>query len=127
MSSRSSNNKTPTISLPFYNSPRPTPRSHSARRNKTRYMALGLVIFLSLVTFFAFGRATPLIRKSSRWDHVAQNAAIFQSNLEAITEIYRGTNEQVVAQQDINHLVVVTGHAILLDKFNYLEDEAWVL
>jgi hypothetical protein len=117
--------KPPTISLPLYNSPRP--RTHPARRNKTRYMALGLVSFLVFVTIFAFGRAAPLIRSNPQWDSAmitVQNAANFQSNIEAVTEIYRGSKQDV---DDIDHLVIVTGHAILLDKANYLKDEAWVL
>ena len=32
-----------------------------------------------------------------------------------------------VPQENINHLIIVTGHAILLDKSNYMNDEAWVL
>jgi hypothetical protein len=91
-------------------------------------MALGLVSFLIFFTVFALGRATPLIRKGSQWDNAMitmQNAATFQSNIEAVAEIYRGN--EVDARENINHLVIVTGHAILLDKFNYKKDDAWVL
>jgi hypothetical protein len=91
-------------------------------------MALGLVSFLIFVTVFALGRATPLIRKGSQWDNAMitmQNAATFQSNIEAVAEIYRGN--ELDSRENINHLVIVTGHAILLDKFNYKNDDAWVL
>ena len=54
-----------------------------------------------------------------------QNAETFQSNIEAITEIYHGGIK--VPRDDINHLIIVTGHAILLDQSNYTNDEAWVL
>lgn len=54
-----------------------------------------------------------------------ENAGRFQSNLEAMTEIYRGP--ELSTLEKIDHLVIVTGHAILLDKFNYMKDEAWVL
>jgi len=124
----SRSNKPPTISLPLYNSPRLTPRNHVVRRKKTRYMALGVFSFLILVTFYAFGRATPLIRKNSQWDSAMitmENGAIFQSNIEAVTDIYRG--EELSTRNDINHLIIVTGHAILLDKARYLDDDAWVL
>ena len=92
-------------------------------------MALGLFSFLVLVTFFALGRATPLIHKSPKWESALatiENAATFQSNIEAVTDIYRGT-EKHHGLEDINHLVMVAGHAILLDKNDYLDDSAWVL
>jgi len=54
-----------------------------------------------------------------------ENAGRFQSHLEAMTEIYRGP--ELSTLEKIDHLVIVTGHAILLDKFNYMKDEAWVL
>jgi hypothetical protein len=91
-------------------------------------MALGLLSFLIFVTVFALGRATPLIRKGSQWDTALttmQNAASFQSNIKAVADIYRGND--LDARENINHLVIVTGHAILLDKFNYKNDDAWVL
>lgn len=90
-------------------------------------MALGLVSFLVFVTVFAFGRATPLIRKNSQWEGAMvtmQDATAFQNNIEAITEIYRG-NE--TPREHIDHLIIVTGHSILLDKVNYMKDEAWAL
>jgi hypothetical protein len=116
-----------TISLPLYNSPHShSPRVHSLRRNFiTRYMALGLLIFLVFVTIFAFGRATPLIRDKAQLELTLKNAALFQSNIEAMTEIYRGGEN--VRREHINHLIIVTGHAILLDKSNYMNDGAWVL
>ena len=89
-------------------------------------MAIGLVSFLVFVTYFAFSRAAPLIH-NPKWDNAMmtmQSAADFQKYIEAMTEIYRGPEKR---REDINHLVMVTGHAILLDKTNYLNDEAWVL
>jgi len=97
-------------------------------------MALALIAFLACVTIFAFSRATPLTPKSSQSENSSpskgalikmQNAATFQSHIEAITEIYRGGMK--VPRDNINHLIIVTGHAILLDKSNYMNDEAWVL
>lgn len=82
-----------------------------------------------LVTFFALGRATPLIHKSPKWKSALvtiEDAAMFQSNIETVTDIYRGT-ENHHGLKDMNHLVMVAGHAILLDKSNYLDDSAWVL
>ena len=91
-------------------------------------MAYGLFAFIIFVTFAAFTRASPLILKSgSHMDNASLalvNAVQFQSKIEAMTEIYRGKEEP---RKDINHLIVVTGHAILLDKNKYTEDEAWVL
>lgn len=124
-----SRSKAPTISLPLYNNPRVVSRHNAHLRNRTRYMALGLFLFLVLVTFFALGRATPLIHNSPKWESalgMMENAAMFQSNLEAITDIYRGTEKQH-GLEDMNHLVMVAGHAILLDKNDYLDDSAWVL
>jgi hypothetical protein len=92
-------------------------------------MALGLFSFLVLVTFFALGRATPLIHKSPKWESALatiEDAGAFQSNIEAIRDIYRGT-EKHHGLEDMNHLVMVAGHAILLDKDHYLDDGAWVL
>ena len=133
-----SRTKTPTISLSLHpngsSSNRrgditPTYHGHAhTRRKRTRYMAYGLFAFLIFVTIAAFTRATPLILKpASQIDNgtlALVNAAQFQSKIEAMTEIYRGKEEP---REDINHLIVVTGHAILLDKNKYLEDEAWVL
>lgn len=78
------------------------------------------------MTFAAFTRASPLILKSnSHLDNgTGVDALQFQSKIEAMTTIYRGKEEP---KEDINHLIVVTGHAILLDKNKYTEDEAWVL
>jgi hypothetical protein len=89
-------------------------------------MAYSLFAFLVLVTFAAFTRASPLILKSnSPLDNgTGADAVQFQSKMEAMTTIYRGKEEST---KDINHLIVVTGHAILLDKNKYTEDEAWVL
>lgn len=122
-----SRSKPPTISLPFYNQPKSHSRVHALRRNRTRYMAIGLLVFLLLTTLFTFSRATPLLRKTMQRETAMlkmQNAAIFQSNLETITEIYRGSD---IPKEDINHLVIVTGHAILLDNENYMKDDAWFL
>ena len=115
-----------TISLPLYNTPHShSPRVHSLRRNFiTRYLALGLLIFLVFVTVFAFGRATSPIRDKAQLELTLQNAASFQSNIEAMTEIYRG---EKVRNEHINHLIIVTGHAILLDESNYMNDDAWAL
>jgi len=92
-------------------------------------MAYGLFAFLILVTVGAFTRASPLILKpASQFENATSlpiiSGAQFQSKIEAMTEIYRGKEEP---RENINHLIVVTGHAILLDKNRYLEDEAWVL
>ena len=125
-----SRSKPPTITLPLYNNPRSSAARHNAHlRNRTRYMALGLFSFLVLVTFFALGRATPLIRKSPKWESALatiEDAGAFRSNIEAIRDIYRGT-EKHHGLEDMNHLVMVAGHAILLDKDHYLDDGAWVL
>src|ERR1700685_2131797 len=96
----------------------PTSHGHAhTRRKRTRYMAYGLFAFLIFVTIAAFTRASPLILKpASQIDNGTSalvNAAQFQSKIEAMTEIYRGKEEP---KEDINHLIVVTGHAILLDK-----------
>jgi hypothetical protein len=124
-----------TIQLPLYNSPFPSPRLHHVGRNlKTRYMALGVITFLVCVTLFAFTRAMPLSREKSQWNNSSpsenalikmRKAATFQSNIEAMTEIYHGGTE--VSRDNINHLIIVTGHAILLDESNHMSDEAWVL
>ena len=90
-------------------------------------MALALFTFLGLITFFAVARASPLTRRTTNLNRDLidiQNAAIFQTNIEAITGIYRGNKVQ---ENDLNHLIIVTGHAILLDTLNYMNDEAWVL
>ena len=81
------------------------------------------------MTFVAFTRASPLILKpASQFENgrtlAPLNSAQFQSKIEAMTEIYRGRDEP---RYDFNHLIVVTGHAILLDKNKYMEDEGWVL
>ena len=51
---------------------------------------------------------------------------MFQNNIEIVTDIYRG-REKHHGLKDMNHLVMVAGHAILLDKSNYLDDSALVL
>jgi hypothetical protein len=86
-------------------------------------MALGLFTFLALITYFAVSQAAPLIHKSTSL--TIQNPAVFQSQLEDITEIYRGDDYKVVS--NIDHLVIVTGHAIILDPLNYVNDDAWIL
>jgi hypothetical protein len=117
--------KNQTISLPLYNVPRHSQRPRLGQRNMTtRCMALGLINFLALVILFAFSRASALIKNHSQRDLIIRNAVAFQTNIEAITEIYRGNDAQ---QEQINHLIIVTGHAILLDKFNYMNDEGWLL
>jgi hypothetical protein len=45
--------------------------------------------------------------------------------MEMVKEIYVGNDPSNLS--DLNHLVIVTGHAILLDKENYRNDDAWVL
>ena len=126
-----------TISLPLYNVPlgsRPQQRvSHHAllRRNQlTRYMALGLLSFILLATFFALTGAIPLLGKEDP-AHVAPTSIVvlgdsgdFRRQVNGITEIYRGKPPVL---EGISHLIIVTGHAILLDENNYFNDEAWVL
>ena len=122
-----SRTKTPTISLPLYNTPRSSARTHPNRINRTRIMAMGLFAFLILITFFALGKAAPVLRNNTHLENELiklQHAVLFQSNIEAITEIYRGNEKP---RDNIDHLIIVTGHAILLDKFNYMNDDAWVL
>jgi hypothetical protein len=85
-------------------------------------MALGLLSFLCLVTFFTLSGAAPLLREKNAV--VVPEESLFRGQVQGITEIYRG---RPVVVPDIDHLVIVTGHAILLDKNNYLNDEAWVL
>jgi len=87
-------------------------------------MALGLFSFLLLATFFAFSKATPLIYPQKA-ELALQNAAVFKNEMEAVKDIYVGND--VSNLSSLNHLVIVTGHAILLDKANYKNDEAWVL
>jgi hypothetical protein len=92
-------------------------------------MAYALLAFLVLVTFGAVTRASPLILKTKANATIGMPAverAQFWTKMEAMREIYRGkmTGGE---RGDINHLIIVTGHAILLDKNRYLEDEAWVL
>jgi hypothetical protein len=118
----------PTISLPFYNSPPPhfrNPRAsyqHFRKTQLTRYMAIGLFCFLCLVTFFKLSGAVPLLREQNAG--LLTHESSFRGQVQGITEIYRG---RPVVVPDIDHLIIVTGHAILLDKNNYLHDEAWVL
>jgi len=126
-----------TITLPLYNIPsgsRPQPRaSHHAlfRRNQlTRYMALGLLSFILLATFFALTGAIPLLSGEDP-AHVSPTSIVvlgdsgeFRGKVKGITEIYRGKPPVL---EGISHLIVVTGHAILLDEKNYFNDEAWVL
>lgn len=74
-----------------------------------------------------FNRAVPLLRKNLQLENSSQweSSVTFQSNIEAMTEIYRGGTK--VPRDDINHLIMVAGHAMLLDESNYMDDEAWVL
>ena len=125
-----SRSKPPTISLPLFStprSPRPYAQQQIQRRNRTRYMALGLFSFLILVTLFAFGKASPLIynKGTPRSELALQNAAVYKNNMETVKDIYVGSDPSNL--ENLNHLVIVTGHAILLDKANYKNDEAWVL
>jgi hypothetical protein len=74
-----------------------------------------------------FDRAAPLLRKNLQSENSSQweSATTFQSNIEALTEIYYGGMK--VPWDDINHLIIVAGHAISLDESDYTNDEAWVL
>ena len=120
----------PTISLPLYNSPPPhnrNPRTsyqHFRKTQLTRYMALGLFSFLCLVTFFTLSGAAPLLRREEDESSHVLDESSFRGQVQGITEIYRG---RPAVLPELDHLIIVTGHAILLDKNNYLNDEAWVL
>lgn len=121
-----SQSKQPTISLPLYNIPR-TPRIHPNRITRSRFLAIGLFASLVFVTFVALSKAAPLIRNNARVDSELlrlQDAAVFQENMDTVAQIYRGTEK---LRDNIDHLIIVPGHAILLDKFNYMSDDAWVL
>jgi len=115
--------KPPTISLPLYNTPR-TPRIHPNRIIRSRFLAIGLFASLVFVTFVTLSKAAPLIRNHARVDSRLQDAAGFQENMNVIEQIYRGREK---LRDNIDHLIIVPGHAILLDKFNYMSDDAWVL
>ena len=125
MFSRMSKPSTPT--LPLYNIPRPQAPQLPGRYN-ARYMMVAILCFLSLAIFYTFGRAAPIIVRPQQLDVVdlANEAIKFQNDIEAMTDIYRGT-EDTASLGNVNHLIVVTGHAILLDKANYQRDEAWIL
>jgi len=45
--------------------------------------------------------------------------------METVKDIYVGNDPSNL--DNLNHLVIVTGHAILLDKGNYKDDDAWIL
>jgi hypothetical protein len=85
-------------------------------------MAVGLLVFLVCVTFFTFGKAAPLIYKSAGGEPGEDK---FRGQMETLRRIYVGA--EVPVQEEMEHLVIVTGHAILLDQGNYQNDDAWVL
>ena len=119
--------KPSTPTLPLYNIPRSQAPQLPGRYN-ARYMMIAVFCFLSLAVFYTFGRAAPIIVRPQELDVTdAVNEAIkFHNNIEAMTDIYRGT-EDTASLDNLNHLIIVTGHAILLDKANYQNDEAWIL
>ena len=93
-------------------------------------MALGLLSFILLTTFFVLSGATPFLRRDEHANVsptpivVQGDSRNFRGQVQGITEIYRGKPPVL---EGISHLILVTGHAILLDKNNYLNDDAWVL
>jgi hypothetical protein len=117
--------KSPIIALPLYHAPSHSHSNHYwsrhilFRKNQlTRLMALGLLSLLLLSAFFAFGGAAPLLQRD------LQVNVSSGDQVQGIIQIYRG-NPTVL--QEIDHLIIVTGHAILLREDDYLNDEAWVL